>query len=175
MMSINKHCDCFLLMLLVFAMKCCTKMLCPMPHNHYCCLLPSPIYACLTCSSVHASSHHPLLAHHHLCFVDVYCVLFFFCFICCISLWLHFGLFVYIVSLSFLFLCHSPFFFNWLANVFLISWLYCFSIAVTNPCFIIKKSQANLYLIWCSQFKTQPVVYHVKTKFHEIHMLTQSM
>jgi len=30
-------------------------------------------------------------------------------------------LFVYIFSLSFLFLCHSAFFFNWLADVFLIS------------------------------------------------------
>ena len=29
---------------------------------------------CLTRSSAHASSLHPLLAHHHLCYVDVYCV-----------------------------------------------------------------------------------------------------
>ena len=36
---------------------------------------------CLTCSSIHASSLHPLLAHHHLCYVDVYCVLFCFCFL----------------------------------------------------------------------------------------------
>jgi len=41
MMCIYKHC--FPPMLLVFAMKCCTKMPCPLPHNHYCCLLPSPI------------------------------------------------------------------------------------------------------------------------------------
>ena len=34
--------------------------------------------ACFTCSSVHVSTLHPLLAHHHLCFsfVDVNCVLF---------------------------------------------------------------------------------------------------
>jgi len=38
--------------------------------------------ACLTCLSVHASSLHPLLAHHHLCYVDVYGV--FFCFFCLI-------------------------------------------------------------------------------------------
>ena len=75
-----KHC--FLPMLLVFAMKCCTKMPCPLPHNHYCCLLPSPIYACLTCSSVHASSLHPLLAHHYLCYFDVYCVFFIFSYFC---------------------------------------------------------------------------------------------
>jgi len=36
------------------------------------------LYACLTCSSVNASSLHPLLAHHHLCYVDVYCVFFFY-------------------------------------------------------------------------------------------------
>jgi len=67
-------------MLLVFAMKCCTKMPCPLPHNH-CCLLSSPIcLPYLLICSVHASSLHPLLqlAHHHLCYVDVYCVFFFF-------------------------------------------------------------------------------------------------
>ena len=64
------------------------------------------LYACLTCSSVHASSLHPLLlAHHHLCYVDVYCVFFIFA-IRYISLWLHFGLFVYIF-LSDWFLCLS--------------------------------------------------------------------
>ena len=41
MMCICKHC--FLPMLLVFTMKCCTKMPCPLPHNHYCCLLSSPV------------------------------------------------------------------------------------------------------------------------------------
>ena len=38
---IYKHC--FLPMLLVFAMKCCIKMPCPLPNNHYCCSLPSPV------------------------------------------------------------------------------------------------------------------------------------
>ena len=41
MMCIYK--PCFPPMLLVFAMKCCTKTPCPLPHNHYCCLLSSPI------------------------------------------------------------------------------------------------------------------------------------
>ena len=41
MMCTYKHC--FPPMLLVFAMKCCTKMPCPLPHNHYCCLLSSLI------------------------------------------------------------------------------------------------------------------------------------
>jgi len=30
---------CFPPMLLVLAMKCCTKMPCPLPHNHYCCFV----------------------------------------------------------------------------------------------------------------------------------------
>jgi len=75
MMCIYKHC--FPPMLLILTMKCCTNMPCPLPHNHYCCLLFSSIYACLACSSVHASSLHPLLSQHHLCYVDVYCVFLF--------------------------------------------------------------------------------------------------
>jgi len=91
MICMYKHC--FLPMLLVFAMKYCIKMPCSLPHNHYCCLLPSP--ACLThllictclnsspiaCppSSVLCRCLHPLLAHLHLRYVVVYCffVLFF--------------------------------------------------------------------------------------------------
>ena len=42
MMCICKHC--FPPMLLVFAMKCCTKMPCPLPHNHYYMLLVSFTY-----------------------------------------------------------------------------------------------------------------------------------
>ena len=73
-----KHC--FLPVLLVFVMKCCIMM----PCSSLC--LKTIIaarflhlYACLTCSSVHASILHPLLAHHHLCYchVDVYCVFFY--------------------------------------------------------------------------------------------------
>ena len=41
MMCIYTHC--FPSMLLVLAMKCSTKMPCPLPHNHYCCLLSSPV------------------------------------------------------------------------------------------------------------------------------------
>ena len=35
------------------------------------------LYACLTCSSVHALTLHPLLEYYHLCYVDCYCVFFF--------------------------------------------------------------------------------------------------
>ena len=66
-----KHC--FLPVLLVFVMKCCIMM----PCSSLC--LKTIIaarflhlYACLTCSSVHASILHPLLAHHHLWYVDVF-------------------------------------------------------------------------------------------------------
>ena len=38
---IYKHC--FLPMLLVFAIKYYIKMPCSLPHNHYCCSLPSPV------------------------------------------------------------------------------------------------------------------------------------
>ena len=40
-MCIHKHC--FLPVLLGFAMKCCNRMPCPLPHNHYCCSFPSPV------------------------------------------------------------------------------------------------------------------------------------
>ena len=49
-------------------------MHCSLPHNPYCCLFPSPICACFTCSSVHASTLRPLLANHHLWYIVVYCV-----------------------------------------------------------------------------------------------------
>ena len=125
MMCIYKHC--FLPMLLVFAMKCCTKMLCPLPHNHYCCLLASPkpiclphllICTCLISSPVACPSSSVLC----------WCLLCFFIFaICYISLWLHFGLFVYIFSLSFLFLCHSPSFFK-------LACRYVFDILIVSVC-----------------------------------------
>ena len=62
-------------------MKCCTKMPCPLPHNHFIAAYFLHLYACLTCSSVHASSLHPLLAHHHLCSVLCWCILRFFLFL----------------------------------------------------------------------------------------------
>ena len=50
-------------------------MPCFLPHNHYCCLLPSPI--CLSHLFIRTClNSSPLLAHHHLCYVDVYCVFF---------------------------------------------------------------------------------------------------
>ena len=38
--------------------------------------------ACFMCSSAHVSTLHPLLAHHHLYYVDVNCVCFFLCIFC---------------------------------------------------------------------------------------------
>jgi len=80
MICIYKHC--FPPMLLVLAMKCYTKMPCPLPHITIIAAYFLHLYACLTCSSVHALSLHPLLAHHHLCYVDVYCVFYFIFAIC---------------------------------------------------------------------------------------------
>jgi len=126
MMCIYKHC--FLPMLLVSAMKCCTKMLCPLPHNHYCCLLPSPIclphlFIC-TCliSSPIACPPSSVLCWCLLCFL----ILVYATFLCdsilaCLCTYFLFRFYFCVIL---------HFFFNWLANVFLISWLYCFSIAV---------------------------------------------
>jgi len=68
-------CPCYLFLLWNVVLKCLALCLITIiaarfPH----------LYACLTCSSVHASSLHALLAHHHLCYVDVYCVFYFFCY-----------------------------------------------------------------------------------------------
>ena len=70
-----------------------TKMPCPLPYNHYCCLLPSPAHLYMPPNASPPSS------------VLCWCLLFFCIFaICYISLWHHLGLFVCILSLSFLFL-----------------------------------------------------------------------
>ena len=79
------------------------------------------------------SSLHPLLAHHHLCYVDVYCVFLFFlffyyfCFLqyatflcdsilaCCLCTYFLFRFYFCVIP---------RFFFNWLADVFLISFCY---------------------------------------------------
>jgi len=84
-------------MLLVLAMKCCTKMPCPLPHNH--CLLLLAIFTYMLASPAHLYMPH-LFTHclPTIMCVDVYCVFFIFA-ICYISLWLHFGLFVNIFSL----------------------------------------------------------------------------
>ena len=85
------------------------------------------LYACLTCSSGHASFLYPLLAHHHLCYVDVYCVffIFFISVICYISLWL---LLAYLWT-YFLFRSSFPLIPNsvWYMIVF---WLFIFNLIV---------------------------------------------
>ena len=75
-------------MLLVFAMKCCTKMPCPLPLNHY--LLLLAFFTYMLASPAHL--YMPHLFTHCLpiiicvCYVDVYCVFFYIFDICCISL-----------------------------------------------------------------------------------------
>ena len=94
MMCICKHW--FPPMLLVFAMKCCTKMPCPLPHNHYCCLLSSPVCLphLLICTCLISSPIASQLAHYHLCYVDVYCVVFFVVFF--------FFIFIFLIYAAFL-------------------------------------------------------------------------
>ena len=82
MMCIYKHC--FPPMLLVLAVKCCTKMPCPLPHNHYCCLLSSPIMLALP-----AHLYMPHLFTH--CLPTIICVMlmsiaFILCFLVCLYL-----------------------------------------------------------------------------------------
>ena len=67
-MCICKHC--FLPMLLVFAMQCCTKMPCPLPHNHYCCSLHTP--SCLP-HLFNAHLYMPHLFAH--CLPSIICVI----------------------------------------------------------------------------------------------------
>jgi len=130
-MCIYKHC--FLPMLLVFAMTC-TKMPCPLPHNHYCCSLPSPV--CLphllicTCliSSPTACPSSSVLCWCLLCFFV--CFLFFLFFLIIviryISLWLHFGLLMYIFCLSFV------------IQLFLILLLFNSVLFVLQPCVVVS-------------------------------------
>ena len=74
---------CFLHLLLVFVMKC-VYLHSSLPRNPYFFL---NLFACFTCSSSYASTLHPLLAHHYLCYVDVYCIYFIFAvFLCFFSL-----------------------------------------------------------------------------------------
>jgi len=113
-----KHC--FLPVLLVFVMKCLIKMPCSLPHNHYCCSLPSPV--CLPylfiCTCLNSS---PLLAHHHLCYVDVFTpclptfifvmllfIVFFFCFFLSVLKFHSFVLFLSLTAFLVTMLCiHS--------------------------------------------------------------------
>jgi len=63
----------------------CFNALHSAPDPCCCCSLPFHLCAYFTCSSVHTSTLHLLLAHHHLCYVDVYCVFdtaFIFCYFC---------------------------------------------------------------------------------------------
>ena len=84
--------NCLLPMLLVFAMKCCNKMLCPLPHNHYCCSLPSPVHLYMPHLFTHClpTSICVMLMFFFLC-------IFFIFVICYISLW--FICFVYFFEL----------------------------------------------------------------------------
>ena len=61
------------------------------------------LYTCHTYSSAHASPLHPLLAHHHVCYVDVYCVIV----ILFVSLCFLFLLFAWLSLISSIFLLFS--------------------------------------------------------------------
>ena len=72
-LSVNiVFCPCYLFLLWNVVLKCIALCLITIIAARF-----PYLYAYLTCWSVHASSLHPLLAHHHLCYVDVYCVFYF--------------------------------------------------------------------------------------------------
>ena len=106
-MCICKHC--FLPMLLAFAMKCCTKIPCPLPHTRYCFSLPSPVcLPHLLISSPIAFPSSSVLCWCQLCFL-------FFCFMLhffVTSFWL---VCVHIFSFVMIFLlwCNHPIMFPW--------------------------------------------------------------
>ena len=76
---VYKHC--FPPMPLVFAMKCCTKMLCPLPHNHY--SLKLAFFTNMLASPPHLYMSH-LFTH---CLPTIVCVMlmsiafFYFCYL----------------------------------------------------------------------------------------------
>jgi len=98
-MCTYKHC--FLPMLLVLAMKCCTKMRCPLHHNHHCCLLPSPI--CLPHLLICTDEAH-LFTH---CLSTIICVMLMSIFFFLLYHILHFFVIPFLTCLCtyFLFLC----------------------------------------------------------------------
>ena len=116
-MCIYKHC--FLPMLLVSAVKCCTKMPCPLPRNHYCCSLPSPVCLphLLICTCLISS---PIACPPS----SVLCWCFLFFFLCIFSYFcdmLHFFV-IHMFCIFFLSLCQTSFstcFLNLLACFFI--------------------------------------------------------
>ena len=140
----DRHC--FLPLLLVFVMQC-VKMQC------FCLITPIAarflqLCACFTCSSTHVSTLHPLLAHHHLCYVDVYCV-FFFNFI--FAVFLRFFVFFLCACASFLLLLLLMFVFMYgpymtLRHIF---W------RASRGCFILTRGENTCWQSWIVGMQSQ--------------------
>ena len=93
--------------------------------------------ACFICPSVHASAIHPLLAHHHLCYVDEYCV--------CTTIKQLF----YILSYNCIILRSS---YNVFVNVFLMPCLSCILYS-DSVVFLFSFSVVSIvYFGWCCFF-----------------------
>jgi len=130
-------CPCYLFFLWNVVLKCLALCLITIIAAYF-----LHLYACLTCSSVHASSLHPLLAHHHLCYVDVYCVFFLFLihatFLCdsildCLCTYFFVWLFFYTISF-------------WLCS-YLICIVLCVNVQLLWFCINFpKRAQKNLLL-----------------------------
>ena len=102
--------------------------------------------ACFTCSSAHLSNFHPLLAHHHLCYVDVYCVTFAFCvYLFAVLVWFHIVVFFHFWFCGFSLPCWHYNLSFFICSMFKLKWRNIFCI-VSLPLFIMKQIIFPLHL-----------------------------
>jgi len=111
---------CFLPLLPVFVMKCCVLMHCSLPHNPYCCSLPSPMCmlhllictylnsSSIACTPAYVSSCVPLEMFKRYNFVHIVSIVLLFC------CWFIFSVMFKLILLFFMLLvyCLYPCLFN---------------------------------------------------------------
>jgi len=126
-------------LLLVFVMKCyvsnwialclATLVVVVVRFLHLC--------VCFNCPSVHASTFHSLLAHHHLCYLDIY-------YVCTITQLFFILFYVY----------YSPSFMYYFCKYFLLpcfSWILCFCVNFAPDSFPLFGSMA--FCIWVFYYR----------------------
>jgi len=110
---VYKHC--FPPMPLVFAMKCCTKMLCPLPHNHY--SLKLAFFTNMLASPPHLYMPH-LFTH---CLPTIVCVML-----------MSIAFFLFLLFATFL----CDFIFGLFVYIFLSDWFLCLSVILSVASFV---------------------------------------
>ena len=162
---------CFLPVLPAFVMECCIKIPCSLPHNHFCCLLPSPVCLphLLICTRLNSSPiacppssvlcwcRHPFLAYLHLCYVDGCCVFFLFFFLSVLKFH-SFVLFLFprllcvfflLCFLSCIFLlcfCRDWFLCFWVHDTFKVLQLFLFTLTTTFTAIFDYKSKFYIHI-----------------------------